>query len=121
MDKEVKIQELKDLLKDFRDKRDWEQFHTPKDLAEDIVVEAGELLELFLWKDKEQVAKKIAEDPEYKQEIKDELADVIWAALSFSNVTGIDVSEALKSKMAKNHAKYPIEKAKGKALKYNKL
>lgn len=121
MDHNTRIQELKDLLKDFRDKRDWEQFHTPKNLAEDIVIEAGELLELFLWKDSKEINTKINEDAGYKEEICEELADVISACLSFSNVTDIDISEAIKDKMKKNQIKYPIEKAKGKALKYTKL
>src|SRR3989338_5871412 len=107
MDDKTTIQELKDLLKDFRDKRDWEQFHDPKNLAEAIAIEAGELLELFLWQNKEEVMVKI------KKEVGEELADVINYCLQFSNSTEIDIASIVRDKMEKTDKKYPVEKAKG--------
>ena len=121
MDDKTTIQELKDLLKDFRDKRDWEQFHDPKNLAEAIAIEAGELLELFLWQNKEEVMAKIKNDPKFKEEVGEELADIINYCLQFSNSTDIDIASIVRDKMEKTDKKYPVEKAKGTAMKYNKL
>ena len=120
-DKETYIQELKELLKDFRDKRDWKQFHDPKNLAEAISIEAGELLELFLWKNKEDIKEKIDNDLEFKKEIQKELADVIIFSLNLANVIDLDISECVKSKIEENNKKYSINKSKGNATKYTKL
>jgi len=120
-DRDTTIQELKDLLRDFRDKRDWKQFHDPKNLAEAISIEAGELQELFLWKDKEKIIKALEEDIGFKEEVGEELADVMGFCLNFANVTDIDVSSIVKNKIIKADGKYPVEKAKGNATKYNKL
>ena len=121
MDKNVKISELKKLLLDFRNKRDWKQFHNPKDLAEAISIESGELLELFLWQTKEEVKKKMESDPEFFQEVKDELADVINFCINFANAADLDIYTIVKEKLEKNDKKYPAEKSKGTATKYNKL
>lgn len=118
----MSIQKMKDLAAKFRDDRDWRQFHNPKDLAEAIIIEAGELLELFLWQDKGQIDKKIKENPEFLEKIKDELADVFVTSFNFANsIEGLDVSEAIIKKMEKNNKKYPIEKAKGVSSKYTEL
>ena len=106
------IKKITEKLVKFRDERDWEQFHNPKDLALAINVEAGELLELFLWKDADKA------DPE---RVKEELADVFAFALLLSNKYGFDVKEIIFDKIKKNAQKYPIEKAKGNANKYNEL
>lgn len=122
MDSKISVQNLKDWAEKFRDDRDWKQFHNPKDLAEAVVVEAGELLELFLWQDKQQVEKKIKENPEFLGKIKDELADVIITSMNFANsIEGLDISEAVKQKMEKNNKKYPVEKARGTSAKYTEL
>ncbi len=122
MDSKTSVQNLKDWAEKFRDDRDWKQFHNPKDLAEAVVVEAGELLELFLWQDKQQVEKKIKENPEFLGKIKDELADVIITSMNFANsIEGLDISEAVKQKMEKNNKKYPVEKARGTSAKYTEL
>ena len=121
LDKETKIDELKNLLKTFRDKRDWIQFHDPKNLAEGILIEAGELLELFLWKSKEEIIKKIESDKEFEKEVKKEFADVVIFCLNFANSTDIDISKAVKEKIQENEKKYPVKEAKGNATKYNKL
>lgn len=106
------INELTDALIKFRNERDWEQFHNSKDLALALSVEAGELLEIFLWKDA---------DSADKQKIKEELADVIAFALLLAQKEGLDVSEIVLEKIKSNAEKYPIDKAKGSAKKYTEL
>lgn len=102
---------LQALLK-FRNERDWEQFHNPKDLALAINIEAGELLELFLWKD--------AEDAK-KDRVKEELADVFSFALLLAEKYDFDVEEIVLDKIKSNAKKYPVDKAKGTAKKYDEL
>jgi NTP pyrophosphatase (non-canonical NTP hydrolase) len=109
------IQQLIDALVKFRDERDWAQFHDSKNLASAIGIEAAELNELFLWKT---IKESEAVD---RERIKEELADVIAYALMLANKHGIDVKAAVLEKIAKNSAKYPVEKAKGTATKYNEL
>ncbi len=99
-------------LLQFRNERDWEQFHNPKDLALAINVEAGELLELFLWKD--------SKDANIEK-VKEELADVFAFAFLLAEKYNLDVKEIILEKIKKNAEKYPIEKAKGTATKYNEL
>jgi NTP pyrophosphatase (non-canonical NTP hydrolase) len=120
-DKTTHIQDLKNLLQQFREDRNWDQFHDAKNLAEAISIEAAELLELFLWQDSEAVMKKIEEDDEFKTEVGEELADVIAFCINFANATNIDISTVVRDKVAKNAKKYPIDKAKNTATKYNKL
>lgn len=100
-----------ELLK-FRDERDWEQFHNPKDLALAINVEAGELLELFLWKEADVVQ---------KEKVQEELADVLAYAFLLANKYGLNIKEIMKEKLRINGEKYPIGKSKGNARKYNEL
>ena len=102
---------IQELLK-FRNERDWEQFHNPKDLALAINVEAGELLELFLWKNFEDAN---------KEKIKEELADVFAFAFLLADKYKFNVKEIILDKIIKNGEKYPVEKAKGTAKKYNEL
>lgn len=99
-------------LRRFRDDRDWKQFHNPKDLAVALSIEAGELLEAFLWKAPE------AADTE---KVKEELADVLAYALLLSDAYGFDVQKIVLEKIERNEAKYPIDKAKGSAKKYTEL
>jgi len=120
-DKNITIQDLKDIAKKFRDDRDWAQFHTPKELAIDMSIEAGELLELFLWKSKEEIAEKLNSDKNFKENVSDELADVVHACLAFANSAGIDLASAVIAKIEKTAQKYPIEKAKGQTKKYTEL
>lgn len=96
----------------FRDARDWNQFHNPKDLALAISVEAGELLELFLWKEPEAAR---------EDKVKEELADVLAYAFLLANKYGFDIKEILLEKIAANDKKYPVDKAKGTSKKYNEL
>lgn len=96
----------------FRDARDWSQFHNAKDLAAGLSIEASELLECFLWKKPEQA------DP---SKIREELADVLVYALLLAHEAKIDIPSAVREKLAKNAIKYPVDKAKGRADKYDKL
>ncbi len=117
-DQTTTIQQLKDLWAKFVQERDWQQFHSPKNVSMDIAIEAAELMEKFLWID---VADSHQEVEKNRQEIEDELADVIAAALCFANACNIDIARAVERKMAENRKKYPIEKAKGKYTKYSAL
>lgn len=100
--------------------RDWEQFHSPKNLSMALAAEAGELMEHFLWASPDD-SKAVTTDAARRARVADELADVVIYALEFANVTGIDVAAAIASKMAANAKKYPVEKARGRADKYTDL
>ena len=106
------IQEIIQKLIDFRNERDWEQFHNPKDLALAINVEAGELLELFLWKNP---------DDADKEKIKRELADIFAFSFLLANKYNLNVKQIVLDKIEENRKKYPVDKAKGTARKYNEL
>lgn len=106
------MEKLISALKDFRDERDWTQFHNAKDLALALSIEAGELLEAFLWKDA------AAAD---REKVKEELADVFSFALLLAEKYGFDVEEIVLEKIRKNAEKYPADKAKGNAKKYTEL
>lgn len=101
-----------DRIKKFNEERDWEQFHNPKDLAISISIEANELLECFLWKHPEEAN---------IDKIKEELADVLILAFQMAYKCGLDIEEIMNEKIALNAKKYPVEKAKGKAFKYDSL
>jgi len=109
------MSDLTDLQKrilEFRDAREWGQYHNAKDLAACLSVEAAELLELFLWK-------KPDEAP--KDKIADELSDVLYCVLLIAKECEIDIYQAALSKLAKNGEKYPVEKSKGSNKKYSEL
>lgn len=112
------IKQLTEKIIKFRDERDWKQFHSPKDLAMDLSIEAAEVLELFLWKSPEEIKEYVKT---HKEEIEEELADVLYTVLLTSHDLEIDVARALEQKIKKNAKKYPVEKAKGVHTKYNKL
>lgn len=115
------MSDIKNLTKKiikFRDLRDWKQFHNPKDVALSLVLEATEVLEHFQWKTPEEVKDHVKK---YKKDIAEELADVAYWVLLVSHDLDIDIKDALESKIKKNKKKYPIEKARGKHIKYNKL
>lgn len=104
----------------FRDARSWHQFHTPKDLALALNIEAGELAEHFLWKS-EAETKEIAADPEKLTAVADELADVLIYTLLLAHHYDIDLGAAVEAKLAKNELKYPVDRAKGNAKKYTEF
>ena len=120
-DKTSTVAELKALMRRFRDERDWEQFHDPKNLAEAISVEAAELLELFLWKEKVEIGRLLSKDAAYRLAVEEELADTVMTCLSFANAADIDVADAIMAKVKKAAKKYPVAKARGKATKYDRL
>jgi len=99
-------------LIEFRDERDWKQFHNPKDLALALSIESGELLEAFLWK--------TAEEADIEK-IKEELADVFAYAFLMADLYGLDVQQIIFDKIEKNAHKYPVSKTKGSAKKYSDL
>ena len=106
------IEEITRELIKFRDERDWERFHNPKDLALAISIESAELLELFLWKNAEDVN---------KQSLKEELADILAFSFLLAEKYQFDVKDIVINKIRINAEKYPIDKAKGTAKKYNEL
>lgn len=106
------INDIVEQLVKFRNERDWEQFHNPKDLALALNVEAGELLELFLWKNAEEAN---------KEKVKEELADVFAFAFLLAEKYGFDVKDIVLEKIKQNGEKYPVDKAKGTAKKYTEL
>lgn len=106
------IEQITQALIKFRNERDWEQFHNAKDLALAINVEAGELLELFLWKNPNDAK---------TEKIKEELADVLAYAFLLAEKYNFDVTDIVMEKIKKNEEKYPVEKSKGNAKKYNEL
>jgi len=109
------IKEIIDSLVKFRDDRDWEQFHDSKNLAIAIGIEAAELNELFLWKDVKE------SENVNKEKLKEELADILAYSLLLANKHGFDVKTIILDKIKKNNEKYPVDKAKGNAKKYNEL
>lgn len=109
------LKHLQQKIIEFRDARNWRQFHNPKDLAISLNLEAGELLENFQWKSSEEAVEVNFEN------IKDEIADVVIYALLLSHELGIDLEEAIEEKIKKNELKYPIEKSFGSKKKYTEL
>lgn len=113
-----KVNEIIKRITNFRDVRDWKKFHNPKDVSLSLVLEAGEVMEHFQWKNKEEIEKYIKTN---KDDIGEELADVLYWILLMGHDLDIDVFDALDKKIKKNEEKYPVEKAKGKHTKYDKL
>lgn len=105
------MKETMERIKKFRDDRDWQQFHTPSNLAKAISIEAGELLEEFLWDN----------DNFNLQNVKEELADVMIYCIHMANALDVNIEDIINMKMDKNEMKYPVEKAKGKNTKYTEL
>lgn len=104
-------QETIDRIRKFTEDRDWDQFHSPANLAKSIIIEADELLECFQWSNENYDL----------QHVKEELADVIVYSQDLLDKLGLDADEIVNMKMTMNEAKYPVEKAKGKADKYDML
>ncbi|MCR1951241.1 MULTISPECIES: nucleotide pyrophosphohydrolase [Clostridium] len=104
------MEEIRKRIRKFRDDREWSQFHTPANLAKAISIESGELLEHFLW-----------DDNHNKEEVCEELADVMIYCLHMADSLGVDIEDIMNRKMDKNEKKYPVEKAKGTSKKYTEL
>lgn len=104
------MKKIVDKIRKFRNDRDWSKFHTPENLSKAISIEAGELLEHFLW------------DNNYdKEEVCDELADVMIYCINMADSLGVDIEKIIDRKMNKNEKKYPVEKCKGNSKKYTEL
>ncbi len=116
MDKDLNY--ILNKIKNFRDDRDWMQFHNPKNMAISVVLEATELLEHFQWKTDEEISAYIKN---HKAQIEEEIADVAIYLLEMADNLGIDIISAMERKLEKNAKKYPIEKARGNSAKYNQL
>jgi NTP pyrophosphatase (non-canonical NTP hydrolase) len=114
-DTQTTLQQLKEKMAAFVREREWEQFHTPKNLSMSIAIEAAELMEHFQWLTVEE-SKNLP--PDALVDLGEELADIVIYALSLSNVLGLDLSETVLAKMEKNIRKYPSEKVRGKSHKY---
>lgn len=120
-DSTTTVAELKSRILAFAQERDWEKFHTLKNLSMALAAEAGELMEHFLWVEGAEASAAALALPSRRQKIEEELADVIIYALEFANISGLDVSGAIERKMRVNAQKYPVEKARGNATKYTEL
>jgi NTP pyrophosphatase (non-canonical NTP hydrolase) len=107
------VRELRDAMHHFVHDRDWHQFHSPKNLAMALSVEASELMEHFLWIDLEESRRQMA-DPAKLGPVCDEIADVLGVILAMCNALDLDLSDVFAAKMAKNVLKYPVEKARGR-------
>jgi dCTP diphosphatase len=107
------LADVKEAQRRFVAEREWEQFHSPKNLVMALAAEAAELLEHFLWVD-DDASRKSVQDPAKRKAVADELADVAGCLLALCNELGIDLSDAIADKMARNAEKYPVEKYRGK-------
>lgn len=112
------IKKITEKIREFRDERDWKQFHNHKDVALSLVLEATEVLEHFQWKNPAEVQ---AHAKANKEELADELADVAIYLLELADNLGVDLPKAIDAKMKKNALKYPVAKAKGRHTKYDRL
>jgi NTP pyrophosphatase (non-canonical NTP hydrolase) len=119
-DSSTTVNELKARVLAFVRERDWEQFHSPKNLSMALAAETAELMEHFLWSTPEE-SRAVAADPVKRAKIAEELADVVIYALEFANATGLDVAASIERKIAANAQKYPVEKARGRSAKYTEL
>jgi NTP pyrophosphatase (non-canonical NTP hydrolase) len=118
MEDKVTIKEVKEFYRVFTEERDWDKFHKPKDLLLALSTEVGELQEHFLWKSDEDI-KEMMKDLNKRQKVTDEMADVFAYLVRLSDKLNIDLIKAFYDKMEHNKAKYPADKVKGSAKKYN--
>jgi dCTP diphosphatase len=107
------VQQLKEAMAAFVCERDWEQFHSPKNLSMSLAVEAAELMEHFLWVDNAE-SRQVADDPARLHQVGEEMADVACHLLSLSNSLGLDLSEAIRAKLVRNAVKYPADRYRGR-------
>jgi dCTP diphosphatase len=112
-DDRTTVAQLREAMARFIRVREWDQFHSPKNLAMALGVEAAELMEHFLWIDND-ASRRIVEDPATLAQVADEIADVSNLISALCNSLGLDLSDAIQQKMARNELKYPVEKCRGK-------
>lgn len=116
MDEHITVGSLKEMVREFCEARDWDQFHNPKDLAIGISTEANELLDIFRFQSEAQM-KEMMQDETIRNHIREELADTLFFILRFSQMNDIDLHSSLVDKVGKNGQRYTIEKSKGKNAK----
>ena len=119
-DNSARIEDLKKLVKEFSERRNWDQFHNPKDLTIGIVTEASELLQEFRFKEPKELDSIMRDEPAAKR-VRNELADVMYFTLRLAQKYDIDITEALTEKIRENERKYPVAKARGSNKKYTEL
>ena len=119
MDQSVTLDFLKNKVKEFCEKRDWDQFHDPKELAIGISTEANELLQIFRFKSKKDMLNLMKSQK--RAQIEEELSDVLYFVLRFAQMNEIDLSDALMEKLSKNEQKYPLNLSKGSNKKYDEF
>jgi NTP pyrophosphatase (non-canonical NTP hydrolase) len=112
---ESNLNKLREMVVEFRDIRDWKQFHNPKDMAISLALEAAEVMEHFQWKNTDEFKNHLEKN---REDFEDEIADVLYWVLLMANDLEIDLGEAFMRKLKKNGEKYPVEKAKGRRDKY---
>ena len=112
-DTSTTVADLRDIVRRFVDERDWQQFHSPKNLSMSLAIEAAELMEHFQWIDAE-ASRRLKDDPTKVGEVRDEIADVLCYVLALANELDLDLSAAIRDKMVKNAAKYPAEQSRGR-------
>jgi NTP pyrophosphatase (non-canonical NTP hydrolase) len=112
-DEQTTLAELRAVVRQFVDERDWRQFHSPKNLSMSLAIEVAELMEHFQWIGTD-ASWKVADHPDRRLEVRDELADILCYVLALANELDVDLSTALKDKMVKNARKYPAEEYRGR-------
>ncbi len=118
--KKCDLEALKGEVLAFAEEREWLQFHSPKNLSMAIASESAELMDLFLWCESHD-SRALPEDAESRARIEEELADILILTLQMANVTGIDLGQAVRTKLEANSRKYPVSLCRGRALKYTEL
>lgn len=116
----INITKINSMVSQFNEERDWDQFHSVKNLAMALSVETSELLEIFQWM-KEEDSNNISKNPILKQKLQDEVADIFVYLLRIAVKSNIDIEQAVFEKIQKNGLKYPVEKSKGNSKKYDQL
>ena len=119
LNRELNLEKISERLKKFSKDRNWEQYHSPKNLAMALSVEVAELVEIFQWSN--DGGTKEIKDPETRKQIEEEIADIFNYLVKFVDLMEIDLEKISLEKIQKNDEKYPVEKSKGKSEKYNKL
>jgi len=120
VDNDTTVNELKDLVRQFFEERNWDQFHNPKDLAIGIITEAGELLDIFRFKKDDEITQ-MMNRPEKRTVIGEELADVLYFVLRFVQMNNFDLLDELEKKIEKNTERYPVKKSRDSNKKYNEF
>lgn len=115
----MEIRQLQERLQQFAELRDWQKFHSPKNLVMALTGEAGELTELFQWLT-EAESQQVMQDAEMAARVKDEMADVFLYLLRLATVLAVDLTEAAQAKIERNEIRYPVEASRGSAAKYNR-